>query len=101
VNGRCARLHKVCCPFDIPSSERMPDRIICQSILREPFTCPKVQFWNEIRLFCPEMMAQHPGKQLVVAIPLPFLVQALEKEVGALTILEYGLATGLPGHSLA
>jgi hypothetical protein len=65
MNANCIRLYQVCRTFEILSSQRMPDRLTCQSILLKPLTGSEMQFWNEIGLCLPEMMAQRLSKQLV------------------------------------
>ena len=48
-----------------------------------------------------EVAAQHLGKQVVVAVPTPLLVQRGHKQVGPLEGLQYGLAPFLTGHRIA
>ena len=53
----------------------MGDCLVEQLVLLVPTTGPAVEFRNYRRLLLLQTAAQHLGKQVVVAVPLPFIVE--------------------------
>jgi hypothetical protein len=54
-----------------------------------------VEFWYKRRMFALQTMAQRFGKELVIAIPAPLIVQWNEEEIGLLYLLQHRLAACL------
>jgi hypothetical protein len=55
-----------------------------QAMLLIPGACTTVEFWHQGRLPALQGMAQRFGKELMVAIPEPLIIQWNEEEIGLL-----------------
>ena len=62
----------------------MPDRLLGQVVALVPLAGALVQQRNQVRLLGEQARPQHVGEQVVVAVPLPPVVQGDEEQVGAL-----------------
>ena len=62
-------------------------RLVEQLVLLVPATSPAVELRNQERLLLLQTTAQHLSKQMMVAIPLPFLVECDEEQVAPLYML--------------
>src|SRR6266704_3058148 len=59
-----------------------------------------MEFWYRVRLYLLQAAAQHLGKQLVVAIPPPFIIERDHEEIGMLNCLQHRLPTRLLRHRI-
>src|SRR5215471_3325306 len=78
--------------LDIGNGQRMGYCLVEELVLLEPAAGPAVQFRNHGRLCLPQTIAQSLGKQLMVAIPLPFIVERDQEQVAALEMRQPCLA---------
>src|SRR3989442_5653491 len=83
------------------SRQRMGDRLGEQPVLFVPATGATMQLRDQRggRLLQP--LAQSLSKQVVIAIPAPFVVEGDEKHIGMLQEVEQGLAAVLCPHRIA
>jgi len=79
---RHSQLHQVDRSLEVLSSQRVLDRLFGQIVALEPMAGTLVQQWNLIRLLADQTRPQHVGEQLVVAVPLPPVVQGNEEQIG-------------------
>src|SRR5436305_9801438 len=73
--------------LDIGNGQRMGYRLVEQLVVLVPATGPAVELRNHEWLLLLQPTAQHLSKQMMVAIPLPFLVECDEEQVAALYML--------------
>ena len=71
-------------PVEVPRGQRVPDRLLGQIVALVPLAGALVQQRHLVRLLAEQARPQHVGEQVVVAVPLPPVVQGDEEEVGAL-----------------
>src|SRR6266545_5812809 len=76
-------------------AQRMVDRLANQAVLLEPRACAAVA---QRAL---QVLAQKVLEQVMVAIPVPLAVQADEKQVGLVQVLQHRLAGLLASHGIA
>lgn len=76
-------------------------RLIEQLVLSEPATGPAVEFRNQGRLCLLQMGMQDLGKQVMVAIPLPFIVEGDQEQMAPLDLRKQRLAIISPAHGIA
>src|SRR5215470_9691226 len=72
--------------------------LVEQLALLEPAAGSAVQFRNQGRVCLPQTGAQYLGKQLMVAIPLPFIVQGDQEQVAPLDVRQPRLAIVSPAY---
>jgi hypothetical protein len=80
---RHGQLHQVGGPVEVPRSQCVPDRLLCQVVALVPLAGTLVQQRNLIGLLAPHARPQHVREEVVVAVPLPPVVQGHDEEVGA------------------
>src|SRR6266487_1800058 len=87
--------------LDIGNGQRIGYCFAAQLSLLEPLTGPAVQLRNQDRLCLPQTGAQHLGKQVMVAIPLPFIVKGNQEQVAPLDLRQPRLAIVSAAHGIA
>ena len=83
------------------SGDRVPDRLGPLVVVREPVTRAPVQHIDELRRLLCQPGSQHVCEQVVIAVPLPPVVERNQEQVAAIEGLEHGLAAALPGDRVA
>ena len=91
-------LDQVRCPLEILGAQSMLYRLIDEPVLLVPLTGPAVQRWHLLRLGLAQSLAQQVGKEMVIAIPTPLLVQGDDEQIGAFQHFQGRLAV-LAGRS--
>ena len=81
---RHGQLHEGGGPVDVPRQERVLDGVVGETVLLEPVGGARVQDGRDVGLLGEQAGAQHVAEQLVVAEPLPPVVEGDEEEVVAL-----------------
>ena len=71
-------------PVEVPRRQRVPDRLVGQVVALVPLAGALVQQRDLLRLLAEQARPQHVGEQVVVAVPLPPIVQRDDEQVGAL-----------------
>ena len=78
---RHGQLHEVGRPVEVPRRQGVPDRLLGQLVALVPLAGALVQQRNQVGLLAEQARPQHVGEQVVVAVPLPPVVQGDEEEV--------------------
>src|SRR6266704_6065634 len=65
-----------------------------------PPTGTAMEFWDLLGLCLQQATAQDLGKQLVVAIPSPLIIERDHEEIGMLNCLQHRLPTRLLRHRI-
>ena len=79
----------------------MADRFGDQSLPLVPLAGPPVQLGHQISHLSLQSLAQDVGKEMMIAIPAPLLVQGHKEQVGCLECFEYLLALRSLGDRIA
>ena len=75
----------------------MQDRLIGEPIRLEPLTGFVLQYWNLIWQCLLQTPLQQISEEMVVSIPLPFVIQGNNKQVGLIKIFQCLKALCLAG----
>ena len=97
---RHRQLDEVGRPVEVPRSQCMPDRLLGQVVRLVPAAGPLVQLRSQVGLLGEQARPQHLGEQMVVAIPLPLVVQGDEEEVRPLQGHEHVAPVVAAGHGI-
>ena len=84
ADRRRGQLHQVRRAVEVPRGQGVPDRLLREVVALVPLAGALVQQRNQVRLLGEQVRPQHVGEQVVVAVPLPPIVQGHEEQVGAL-----------------
>src|SRR5215470_18578325 len=84
--------------LDIGDGQCMGYCLVEQLVLLVPVRGPAVQLRNQGRVCLPQTGAQYLSKQLMVAIPLPFIVQGEQEQVAPLDVRQPRLAIVSPAY---
>src|SRR5258707_2848022 len=79
----------------------MGDRLGTEAVLLVPAAGTQVQVRDQRQGCLPQTLAQGLSKQLVIAIPNPFVIEGDQEQVGMLQQVEQGLTPALGPHSIA
>jgi hypothetical protein len=101
AHRRHGQLHEVRGPLVVAAGQGMPDGVGGITVVLEPGTGPPVQPPDVVRLLFEQVRAQHVGEQVVVAVPLPMVVERDEEQVGPLQRHQPRRAAGLTGDGVA
>ena len=66
------------------AAQGVPGRFLCEVVALAPLAGALVKKWDQVRLLGEQVCPQYVGEKVVVAVPLPSIVQGHEKKVGAL-----------------
>src|SRR5690242_5365753 len=83
------------------SCQRMGHCLSVEPVLLVPVTGPAVQLRDQRRGCLLQPLAQHLGNQAMVAIPLPFVIEGNQEEIGPLQSVELCLTVVLCSHGIA
>src|SRR5512147_1241909 len=75
----------------------MLDRLRDESVLLKPLGCVDVQIVNLFRHHALEMLVEHVREKVMVAVPVPVVVEGNQKQVPAFQFLQDRLAVDLFG----
>jgi hypothetical protein len=101
ADGRHGQLHQVRRTVDVAGSQRVQDRVLDQVVGLGPAAGPQVQHRDLLGLLALQAGPQDVGEQVVVAVPLPPVVQGDDEEVGALERRQHVAAVGAAGDGVA
>ena len=90
---RHGEFHQIGGAAGVVAGQRVADRGQRVVIRLEPGAGPSMQLGDLVRPLVEQVRLQHIGEQVVVAIPLPPVVERDEEEVGPLERDQRGLAT--------
>jgi hypothetical protein len=79
----------------------MSDGLVEHFVLLVPTTSPSVQLSNHRWLLLLQPTAQHLGKQVMVAIPVPLVIEGNQEQVAPLDMHQKRLAIGSPSDGIA
>ena len=85
----------------VVAGQRMPDGGGRITVVLEPGAGPPVQLGDPTRLLPEQLRAEHVGEQVVVAVPLPVVVERDEEQVGPLERDQPRRPPGLAGDGIA
>ena len=100
ADRRHRQLHEVGRAIEVPRSQSVPDRLLSRVMCLVPAAGAQVQQRNQVRRLGEQARAQHVGEQVVVAVPLPLVVQGHEEEVGPLQGPEHVVAVITAGDGV-
>ena len=84
----------------IPSHQGMMDRLRDESPLLKPLGCADVQIVNLFRHHALEMLVEHVREKVMVAVPVPIVIEGNQKQVPAFQFLQDRLTVNpFPGLS--
>src|SRR5262249_29158342 len=89
------------CPIPILRGERVVDRFFLQVVLDAPLTRLYLQLTNRVCLFLFEFQAQKIREEVVITKPLATIVEANQKQVGTLQLLEHFVPALVLSESIA
>ena len=84
ADRRRGQLHQVGRVVEVLGGQGVPYRLLGQVVALVPPAGALVQQRNLVGLLAEQARSQHVGEQVVVAVPLPAIVQGDEEQVGAL-----------------
>ena len=88
-------------PDGLPGRQRVPHRVIGQTMLLAPGRRVAVQRRDPAGLFLLQPGAEQVGEQVVVAPPAAHLIQRHQEQAGPLDLLQHRLAVGPAGDRIA
>src|SRR5262249_13199302 len=88
-------------PIPIMCGKRVLDRFLLQVVLVTPLTRLDLQLTNGAGLFLLEFQAQKIREEMVITKPLPTIIQANQKQVGTLQLIEHFVPALITGESIA
>jgi hypothetical protein len=88
-------------PLEILGAQSVLYCLIGEPVLLTPLAGPAVQYWHLFWLGLVQSLPQQIGKETVIAVPTPLLVQRDEKQVGCLKPLKHGLTILLACNNVA
>ena len=88
------QLHQVRRAVEVPGSQCVPDRVLRQVVVLVPVAGAPVQHRDQVGVLAEHAGAEHVGEQVVVAGPLPLVVEGDNEEVGSIETLEHHAAVG-------
>ena len=97
---RHGQLDQVGRPVEVSRGQGVPDRLLGQIVALVPLAGALVQQRNLVRLLAEHPRPQHVGEQVVVAVPLPPVVQGDDEQVGALQRHEHLAAVVAAGDGV-
>src|SRR5260370_15417396 len=90
--GGCSLLHQGSGQEVVRCGQRVRNGLTPLALRLIPAGCPDVQERHQVRLSSVQTSAQGLTKQIMIAVPLPLLIQRHDKEVGSLHLLQHLLA---------
>ena len=96
-------LHQAGNPPQVTSLPRMGNGFVDQTLRLKPQAGSSVQFSQALRLGLAQALLQHAGKKMMIAIPIPFIIQWNDKQISLFKLVEHGtgrLWALLPQHSI-
>src|SRR5712692_9106419 len=99
VSGQAVLFDQIRGMLNIGNGQRMGYRLIEQLVLPEPAAGPAVEFRNQDWLCLPQTAVQYLGKQVMVAIPLTFIVEGEQEQMAPLDLRKQRLAIVSPAHT--
>jgi hypothetical protein len=94
-------LHQVRGSVDILAGERMRDGLRSVAVQMEPPARPPVQLGDPVGMLLAQSRAQDVGEQVVIAEPLPPVIQRYEEQIGPFQLDQPCGTVGLAGHCIA
>ena len=92
-DGKTVRFDQISRPLPIVRRQGVPHCLGDQPLLLVPETGAAVKGRRRPGArTARQTVAYHLGEQMMIAIPLPFVIQRHEKQIGALQLIEYELA---------
>ena len=85
---------------EVPRSQRVSDCLLSHVVRLIPVAGALVQQRDLFRLLGEQARPQHIGEQVVVAVPLPLVVQGDEEEVGPLQARQHAAAVVAAGDGV-
>ena len=95
------KLHELCRALEIPTGKQLADRLPVVSLQLVPVARSAMQRWKLLADVVRKMREQHVGEQVMVAKPLPPIVERDDEEVLAIQRVEHCLAAAATGHGIA
>jgi hypothetical protein len=100
-NGERDRFDQAGCEFDIGNSQGVLHRFGRQIVLLVPGAGPSMQCGDQCRRGLLQVVAQHLGKQVVIAIPTSLVIKRDDKQVCPVERFQHALAPLPLCHRLA
>jgi hypothetical protein len=97
---RHGQLDQVGRPIEVSRSQCVPDRFLGQVVALVPLARALVQQRDLVRLLAEHPRPEHIGEQVVVAVPLPPVVQSHDEQVGAFERHEHVAAVVAAGDGV-
>ena len=88
-------------PGDVTAGERMTDRLVRRSGLPVPGARPVMQAGQDVRLGPGQLAAQHLSEEMVVAVPLPGVIEWHDEEILSLQDFDDLRRVGRSDHRVA
>ena len=81
-------------PGGIPGGQSVIDSIVEVAMFGKPARCGAVKVFDLVGTILPEPTTEKLGEHLMVAEPVPVVVDVLQEEAPPLDLLEHGLPAG-------